>query len=135
MKIQYVALEWVNYTWDKVEGFIANALAHSNGDYTVAQAKVFVTQGKWALIVAVDDSGDIHGAATVEFFNRPDDRVAFITTIGGRLVSNEDTFEQLKTYARSMGATAIEGAARESIARLWQRYGFKEKYRIVGVKL
>jgi hypothetical protein len=34
-----------------------------------------------------------------------------------------------------MGATAIEGAARESIARLWQRYGFKEKYRIVGVKL
>lgn len=135
MKIQYVALEWVNYTWDKVEGFIANALAHSNGDYTVEQAKVFVTQGKWALIVAVDDFGDIHGAATVEFFNRPDDRVAFITTIGGRLVSNADTFEQLKTYARSMGATAIEGAARESIARLWQRYGFKEKYRIVGVKL
>ena len=135
MKIQYVALEWVNYTWDKVEGFIASALKHSNGDYTATHAKVFVTQGKWALIVAVDDSGVIHGAATVEFFNRPDDRVAFITAIGGKLVSNEDTFEQLRAYARSMGATTIEGAARESIARLWQRYGFKEKYRIVGVKL
>ena len=135
MKIQYVALEWVNYTWDKVEGFIASALEHSNGDYTATHAKVFVTQGKWALIVAVDDSGVIHGAATVEFFNRPDDRVAFITAIGGKLVSNEDTFEQLRAYARSMGATTIEGAARESIARLWQRYGFKEKYRIVGVRL
>lgn len=135
MKIQYVASEWVNYTWDKVEGFISDALAYSNGDYTVTHAKVFVTQGKWALIVAVDDSGVIHGAATVEFFNRPDDRVAFITAIGGKLVSNEDTFEQLRAYARSMGATTIEGAARESIARLWQRYGFKEKYRIVGVKL
>lgn len=135
MKIQYVAAEWVNYTWDKVEGFIASALAHSNGDYTPEQAKVLVTQGRWSLIVAVDDSGVIHGAATVEFFNRPDDRVAFITAIGGKLVSSEDTFEQLRAYARSMGATAIEGAARESIARLWQRYGFKEKYRIVGVKL
>lgn len=135
MKIQYVALEWVNYTWDKVEGFLADALAHSNGDYTVEQVKVFVTQGKWALIVAVDDSSDIHGAATVEFFNRPDDRVAFITAIGGKLVSSADTFEQLRTYAKSMGATAIEGAARESIARLWRRYGFEEKYRIVGVKL
>lgn len=135
MKIQYVALEWVNYTWSKVEKFIADALAYSNGDYTAEQAKVFVTQGRWTLLVAVDDSGEIQGAATVEFFNRPDDRVAFITAIGGRLVSNEDTFEQLKTYARSMGATAIEGAARESIARLWQRYGLKEKYRIVGVKL
>lgn len=135
MKIQYVALEWVNYTWSKVEKFIADALAYSNGDYTAEQAKVFVAQGRWTLLVAVDDSGEIQGAATVEFFNRPDDRVAFITAIGGRLVSNEDTFEQLKTYARSMGATAIEGAARESIARLWQRYGLKEKYRIVGVKL
>lgn len=135
MKIQYVALEWVNYTWGKVEGFLADALAHSGGDYTVEHAKVFVTQGKWALIVAVDDSGDIQGAATVEFFNRPNDRVAFITAIGGRLVSSADTFEQLKTYARSMGASTIEGAARESIARLWRRYGFEEKYRIVGVKL
>jgi hypothetical protein len=135
MKIQYVALEWVNYTWDKVERFLADALAHSNGDYTVEQVKVFVTQGRWVLIVAVDDSGDIHGAATVEFFNRPDDRVAFITAIGGKLVSSADTFEQLRTYAKSMGATAIEGAARESIARLWRRYGFEEKYRIVGVKL
>jgi hypothetical protein len=135
MKIQYVASEWVNYTWSKVEGFIAEALAYSNGDYTAEHAKVFVTQGRWALIVAVDESGVIHGAATVEFFNRPDDRVAFITAIGGKLVSSEDTFEQLRAYARSMGATAIEGAARESIARLWQRYGFKEKHRIVGVKL
>ena len=135
MKIQYVAAEWVNYTWGKVEGFIASALVHSDRDYTPEQAKVLVTQGRWALIVAVDDSGVIHGAATVEFFNRPDDRVAFITAIGGKLVSSEDTFEQLRAYARSMGATAIEGAARESIARLWQRYGFKEKYRIVGVKL
>jgi len=33
------------------------------------------------------------------------------------------------------GATYIEGAARESIARLWTRYGFTEKYRIVGVQI
>jgi hypothetical protein len=135
MKIQYVALEWVNYTWARVEKFLADALVHSNGEYTVDQVKALVTQGKWALIVAIDDSGDIQGAATVEFFNRPNDRVAFITAIGGKLVSSVDTFSQLKTYARSMGATAIEGAARESIARLWRRYGLEEKYRIVGVKL
>jgi hypothetical protein len=135
MKIQYVSLEWVNYTWDKVEKFLADALAHSYGDYTIEQAKVLVTQGQWALLVAVDDSGNIQGAATVQFFNRPNDRVAFITAIGGRLVSSTDTFEQLQTYAKSMGATAIEGAVRKSMARLWQRYGATEKYRIVGVKL
>jgi 3-methyladenine DNA glycosylase/8-oxoguanine DNA glycosylase len=61
--------------------------------------------------------------------------VAFISTIGGRLISNPDTFEQLKVFVLSQGATVIEGAARESIARLWTRYGFAEKHRIVGVKL
>jgi hypothetical protein len=86
------------------------------------------------LLVAVDGE-TIHGAAAVEFFNRPNDRVAFITAIGGKLVSNEDTFAQLKALMLSMGATTIEGAAREAIARLWSRYGFEEKYRIVGVKL
>lgn len=134
MKIQYVPLEWVNQTWPKVESFIESALEYSNGDYTVEQVKTLVTQGIWMLLVATDDDG-IKGAATVHFYNRPNDRIAFITAIGGRLISNPDTFEQLKVFAASQGATAIEGAARESIARLWTRYGFTEKYRIVGVKL
>lgn len=134
MKIQYVPLEWVNQTWPKVEAFIGAALEYSNGDYTVDQVKTLVTQGAWMLLVAVDDSG-IKGAATIHFYNRPNDRVAFITAIGGRLISNPDTFDQLKAFAVSQGATMIEGAARESIARLWTRYGFTEKYRIVGAKL
>ena len=134
MNIQYVSLEWVNRTWPLVEKYIASALEHAQGDYTVDQVKSLVMQGQWVLLVAVDENG-IHGAATVNFYNRPNDRVAFITTIGGRLISNRDTFQQLKNHAASMGATVIEGAAREAIARLWHRYGFEEKFRIVGVKL
>ena len=90
--------------------------------------------GNWTLLVAVDDSG-VQGAATVSFSNRPNDRVAFINAIGGKLISSPETFEQLKAVLGSIGATYIEGAARESIARLWSRYGFEEKYRIVGVKI
>ena len=134
MNIQYVSIEWVNQTWPKVEGFIASALEHSQGDYTLDQVRTLVTQGNWMLLVAVDGD-EIKGAGTINFYNRPNDRVAFISTIGGRLISNTDTFEQLRAFALSHGATVIEGAARESIARLWTRYGFTEKYRIVGVKL
>jgi len=134
MKIQYVPIEWVNQTWPRVEKFVAAALEHAQGDYTVDQVKALVTQGTWMLLVAVDGD-EIKGAGTINFYNRPNDRVAFISTIGGRLISNPDTFEQLKVFVLSQGATVIEGAARESIARLWTRYGFTEKHRIVGVKL
>ena len=134
MKLQHVPLDWVPAVWPKVQPFIASALEHAKGDYTVEHVQAYLTSGRWALLVIVDGE-TIHGAITVEFFNRPNDRVAFITAIGGRLVSNQDTFAQLKVLMLSMGATTIEGAARESIARLWSRYGFEEKYRIVGVKL
>lgn len=134
MKIQYVPIEWVNQTWPRVENFVVAALEHAQGDYTIDQVKALVTQGTWMLLVAVDGS-EIKGAATINFYNRPNDRVGFISTIGGRLISNPDTFDQLKAFALSQGATVIEGAARESIARLWTRYGFTEKHRIVGVKL
>lgn len=134
MNIQRVDIGHVHQVWPMVEAYLASAVEYSKGDYTPESVKVLVATGQWTLLVAVDDEG-VKGAATVAFSNRPHDRVAFITLIGGRLISNNDTFEQLKNLLRSFGATCIEGAAREAIARLWTRYGFEEKYRIVGVKI
>ena len=134
MNIQRVDIGHVHRVWPMVEAHLASAVEHSRGDYTMESVKVLVATGQWLLLVAVNDEG-VKGAATVTFSNRPHDRVAFITLIGGRLISNTDTFEQLKNLLRSLGATCIEGAAREAIARLWTRYGFEEKYSIVGVKI
>ena len=135
MKVQHVPLEWVNQVWPQVAGFIESALDYSNGDYTVDQARTLVTTGQWVLLIAVDEEG-IKGAATISFFNRPSARVAFVTAIGGKLISTPDTFNDLRVIAASFGATTIEGAARKSIARLWRKlYNFEEKYTIVGVKL
>lgn len=134
MNLQRVDVGHVHQVWPMVESHIAAALEHAKGDYTLESVKVLLVTGQWLLIVAVDDAG-VHGAATVSFSNRPHDRVAFITTIGGKLISSDDTVAQLKVLLSSLGATCIEGAARESIARLWSRFGFEEKYRIVGVKI
>ena len=135
MKVQHVPIEWVNRTWNMVEGYLQAALEHAKGDYTIDQVKSYLAQGNWTLVVASDDENKVHGAAAINFFNRPNDRVAFIVAIGGKLITNQDTFKQLKQYLIAMGATALEGASRESAARLWMRYGLTEKYRIVGVKL
>jgi hypothetical protein len=134
MIIERVNTSHIHHVWPMVEGFLSSALEHSKGDYTLEQVKTLVAMGNWTLLVAVDDNG-VQGAATVDFFNRPDDRVAFLTTIGGKLISSPETFEQLKNLLKSIGATCIEGAVRDAMARLCFRYGFEEKYRIVGVKL
>jgi hypothetical protein len=134
MKIQHVNLEYVNQVWPKVEDYIKWALDYQT-DYTIEHVKTFVTTGAWVLLVAVDDAGEVKGASVIQFFNRPNNRVAFVISMGGKLITNKETFQQFSDLLKAFGATAIEGAARESIARLWKRYGFEEKYRIVGVKL
>lgn len=135
MKVQYVPVEYVHQTWPLVEAFIASALQYSQGDYTVEQAKVFITTGRWDLFVAVDDSGAIKGAAAVQFNSMPNDRVAFVMTMGGKLITNPDNWKQFVEVLKYRGATCIEGAVRESMARFCTKYGLAEKYRVVGVKI
>lgn len=134
MNVHVVDVGHVHRLWPLVEPYIASALEHAKGDYTLESAKTLVSTGQWMLVVAADDQG-IHGAATIHMFNRPHDRVAFVTAIGGKLIGNQETFNTFKLVLAGFGATIIEGAARESIARLWRRIGFEEKYRIVGVKI
>lgn len=134
IQVRVVATEYVPQVWGSVSTWLANALEFAKGDYELEHVRVYLTTGQWVLIVVEEDSAII-GAVAVQFFNRPTSRVAFIVAIGGKLVSNPDTFSQLKEICKIYGATHIEGAARESIARLWTRYGFEEKYRIVEVKL
>ena len=133
--IKPVPVQLVNQTWSLVEGFLADALKWGEDDYTAEQAKVFIAKGDWLLVVAVDEENAIHGAAAVNFFNMPNDRVAFVIAIGGKLISNQDTYAQFSELLKTYGATKIQGAAREAIARLWTRYGFKERYRIVEARL
>jgi len=135
LEIRHVPLQYVNQAWPLVEKYINEAQQYCGDDYTLEQVKVYVSSGQWLLVVAVNDEGAIHGAATVTFLNYPNDRVAFVTFIGGKLISNKDTFGQFKDLLKANGATKIQGAARESIARLWSRYGFEERYRIVETKI
>lgn len=136
MNIQHVKLEYVNQTWPFVEKFISDAIDNQVGetDYTLEQVKVMVSSGQWLLVVAVSE-GVIKGAAIVNFFNRPNHRVAFVMYIGGRLVCNHETFSQLCDLLKAFGATKIEGAVNDAIARLWRRFGFTDKYRITEVNI
>jgi hypothetical protein len=135
MIVKHVNTSYCAQLWPSVEKHIAEAHKYGGDDYTLDQVKAFICRGDWLLLVAVDEQGAIHGAATVSFLNMPNDRIAFITFIGGKLISSKDTYAQMVQIFKQFGATKIQGAARESIARLWHRYGFEERYRIVEAKI
>lgn len=141
LQIRTVSVEYVAQVWPHVEQFLKDALTKGDptpewsDNYDISHVQGFLAAGTWLLLVAVDENSQVHGAATVSFANYPKNRVAFITLIGGKLISNKDTFEQMSAILRSYGATKIQGMARPSIARLWKRYGFEERTTLVEVKL
>lgn len=135
LNVQLVPLSLIHQTWHLVEKFIEDALKWGEDDYTIEQARQNIADGKWMLVVAVDEQQVIHGAAAINLYNMPNARIAFVVAIGGKLISNPETYKQLCTLVKSFGATRIRGVARESIARLWKRYGFEERYILVEAKL
>ena len=141
LSIRPVETAYVAQTWPLVQGFIEEALQKGGefpdwaANYNVAHVQTFLSSGAWLLVVAVDEQGVIHGACTVSFINYPLHRVAFVTAIGGKLVSGKETFAQLAQLLKAYGATKIQGYGRDSIVRLWQRYDFEPRNTLVEVRL
>jgi hypothetical protein len=135
LEIKYIPVQYVAQTWPMVEKYIKDAQQYDGGDYTVDQIQVYLSTGQWALVVAVDDSNTVHGAMTLSFISYPNDRVAFVTSTGGKMIINKDSLKQLKAIMQQMGATKIQAAVRPSMARLLGRTDFYERYMIVESKI
>lgn len=141
IRVQPVDIAYVNQTWPLVEHYIAAAFksGHPYPDeyllYSIDDVRNYVTSGQWLLIVAVNENNEIKGAATVSFANHPKHRTAFVTTIGGKLICNNDTVNQLKILCKQRGATILQAYGKESIVRLWKRYNFEPRNTLVETLL
>lgn len=134
LNLRIVPATHIQQTWHEVEDMLYSAMVHAGGEYNLDQLKLMLVENKQVLLVLVDDDNKIKTAFTVEWINYPNDRVAFLTAIGGR--TDLDAFNQFKEWVKINGGTKVQGAAFESVARLWKRkLGFENKYIIVEFQL
>ena len=130
-----VPVDKVGVVWPLVLPFITVSLEKSDSIFNLDKVCELVVSGLWKLVIAYDEDNIIHGAAVVQIIPTPKDVVGFVTCIGGRLVSDKQTFENFKEILRKEGITEIQGTVRPSIQRLWKRLGFSDKYTVVGVSI
>ena len=132
MKVKHVLQTHIQSIWPDVKDYIEDALRFGNGEYNSDQLKVLLINGQQHLLVVVDDENKIQGCGTLQFIDHPNCRIAFVTSIGGKLISRPDTFNDLIDWVKFNGATKIQGAARESVERLWRKlFKFERRYVIV----
>lgn len=130
MNIQLVPQNYTAQIWPQIEHFLEPAQKFGGEDYTLEQVKMFVNMGQWALVIATD-AQNIVGAMTVTLLNEPNNRVAYVTTTGGKMICTEESLVQLKEIMKGLGATKLQAGGRKSIVRLLQKLGFKERYTVV----
>ena len=133
--VRPVDVNYIAQTWQFVEPFIVEAHKSGGEDYSLDQIRMYLATGAWLLVVATDEENKIHGAMTVSFINYPNDRIAFVTSTGGKTICNAEVLEQLKTLLRSLGATKIQAGGRPSMVRLLGKLGFKERYMVIETKI
>lgn len=141
LTVRYVETNDVQQAWPMAEPFLEDALTKGidfpewAACYNIHHVRQYVTAGQWLLLVFTDENNTVHGASTVSFINYPLHRVAFVTCIGGKMIANQDTFNQLKAILKSHGATKIQGSGRDAIVRLWRRFNFEPRNTLVEALL
>lgn len=134
--VRPVDIAHVNKTWAMVSGYLQDSVNKGlSSDYSLEHIQVYVSSGQWMLLVAVDSDNNIHGAMTMSFINYPSHRVAFVTATGGKLIINQDTFNQLQEIAKYHGATKIQAMARKSMAKLLEKCGMEPCNTLMEYKL
>ena len=118
--VQIVAPNNIYNVWEDVKEYLNASINVSEGDFTLDQLKLLLGRNEQTLLVSVDEKGVLNGAMTVEFNNRPNDRVMFITALGGNGIVNDETFSQVESWAKSQGATKASAWAQEAQARLYK---------------
>ena len=118
--VKVVAPNFIYDVWKDVESFLNASINVSGGDFTLDQLKFSLGRGEQTLLVSVNEQNIINGAMTVEFTNRPNHRVMFITALGGNGIVNDETFSQVESWAKSQGATKASAWAQEAQARLYK---------------
>jgi hypothetical protein len=131
MIVKQVPKELIKQVWSQASGYINNALEFADEDYSLDDVKNYLISGQWSLLIVIDDDNKLRGAITVAYAKYPNNKVAYITAIGGKWISDKESYQNFVNVLKDNGATKIQGAARESVARLWRRLGFREKHIIV----
>lgn len=111
----------IQQTWPQIEAFFNACKPHETGEISVEQMKVMLSRGEYQLMLFNGLNGVI-GALIVSFINYPNDRVFFVHAISGK--TTRQCVSDMFDFARQQGATTVRGQARDSVARLWKRYGF-----------
>lgn len=108
----------------------------ARGEFTVMDVREMASRGQ-AIVALVEGEDGPALAMAFEFVHYPQTLSVNIMALGGSgLAEAADEFWELfRMWCRSAGASLIEAACSEAMARMLKRHGFDAVYRVVRSEL
>ena len=136
LTLKVIPVELISEYWDQLAVFIEDAIKEAQvTEYGLEHIRQLLETGNWTAVGFFGPEAVMHGALTVTVQYYPHEHVAFVTAIGGRGLTNETNWQQLKDICRSAGCSKLQAYSRESVARLWGRIGFRNRATLVEADL
>jgi hypothetical protein len=128
----YIDPRYLDAVWPEVSPLLESAVAKGDGELDLAQLRLLVQQNVMQLVVWHEDDKTI-SAGVVEFINYPNYRVAQCSFLSGRYTA--ESFDALKAWCASKGASKVQCLGSDAIARLYKNYGFEKRYNVLRIDL
>lgn len=129
MNLYVIGQQHIDRAWKEGAHLLGAACVRSAGECSPGQLKYRLALGELTLLTIRDDEKPVAWMA-VKFIQFPNMRALHVEAIYAPGATA--AFDLLADYARAGGASHLQGACGESVARLWkQKFGFEEAYRIM----
>ena len=119
--------------WNDIERHIEHALDFSP-DVTLEDVRRAVFKGTYH-VIGVYRNQTMVGAVVYKLQSIKGVTVAFVMAIGGRWIATATGIDQFKEFLRAFGVSKLQGIARPSVARLWQKLGVTPIYTVMETNL
>lgn len=125
----------LDQVWPTVGPMIQRAIDVDPTYATLDQMQLLIRQGRTHLLVYIDDSETITGAATVEFHNTPLARIAHVGFMGGKGIVRAHVFKEAQEWMRSQGATIAQCWASGSLVSMYEKMGMSTTHQVMRLPL
>jgi len=134
IKVYVVPTNNVQQYWHLAEKHLIKAIEKGNGEFSIDQLKLMASQGQQQLLLGIGDDKNCYSACTLQWIVYPNDRVAYVTYAGG--TKFKEVYSEFIEWIKSSGGTSVQcSTGYKSLERLFSRFNFKPKYRLMELKL
>lgn len=119
--------------WPQISALTERAMVYGRGEYEIEDIKERIESGQMFAIGRVTEQCEVQFVAICAVCKYPRRRVLYV--VYGAGTRGAEAEEALLSAAKALKCDWIETRCRESVARLYRRYGFDIGYQVAILEL